>query len=139
MNNIQALIPKKWLNTEILLEWLDKNRIFDLVFGDSLHSEVIKKSYNLLEFMYLNGKLKKREFDKMWECATKKHEAYKIAILKALAFLATKANLEDLKYLFAKVKSTAMPEIDKFCLDLIKAISKKLVGDVSLPHQESNQ
>ena len=69
----------------------------------------------------------------MWDCATKKHEAYKVAILKALTFIATKASIEDLKYLFAKVKSIAIPEVDKFCLELIKAIAKKLVGDESLP------
>ncbi len=41
----------------------------------------------------------------MWDCATKKHEAYKVAILKSLAFLATRANLQDLNYLFQKLKS----------------------------------
>lgn len=68
----------------------------------------------------------------MWECATKKHEAYKVAILKALAFLASKASVQDLKYLFLKLKSIPLAEIDKFCLDLIKAIAKKLAGDESV-------
>jgi hypothetical protein len=65
----------------------------------------------------------------MWECATKKHEAYKVGILKALAFLATKAKIQDLKYLFAKLRGIPMTEVDKFCLDLMKAIAKKLTGD----------
>ena len=81
--------------------------------------------------MYMNGKIERRELDKMWECATKKHEAYKVAILKALAFLASKASIEDLKYLFLKLKSIPLAEVDKFCLDLIKAIAKKLAGDES--------
>lgn len=68
----------------------------------------------------------------MWECATKKHEAYKVAILKALAFLATKSGIQDLKYLFNKLKLIPLTEIDKFCLDLIKSIAKKLVGDESM-------
>jgi hypothetical protein len=103
-----------------------------LVFGDSLHSEVIKKSYTFLEYLYFNGRIKIREFDKMWECATKKHEAYKVAILKALTFLATKASIEDLKYLFAKVKLIPLNEVDKFTLELVKAIAKKIVGDDSM-------
>lgn len=118
-----------------MLEWLDSNRVFELVFGDSLHSEVIKKSYTLLDFLYSNGKITKRELDKMWECATKKHEAYKVAILKALAFLATKANVEHLRYLFGKLKAIPLAEVDKFCLDLIKSIAKKLVGDESMATQ----
>lgn len=62
----------------------------------------------------------------MWDCATKKHEAYKVAILKALTFLSTKASLEHLRYLFAKLKSIHMSEIDKFCLQLLRSIARKL-------------
>lgn len=123
---------KKWLNSGHLLSWLDKHRIFDIVFGDSLHSEVIKKSYTLLDFLYKNGRLQTKQFDKMWECATKKHEAYKVGILKALTFLATIAKIEDLQYLFGKMKLIPLSEVDKFCLDLTKAIAKKLVGDESM-------
>lgn len=75
-----------------------------MIFGASLHSEVIKKSYTLLDYLYSNGRLGRREFEKMWDCATKKHEAYKVAIFKALTFLATRATFEDLKFLLAKVK-----------------------------------
>ena len=130
--NIQAFQVKKWLTSELLLNWLDKHRIFDIVFGDSLHSEVIKKSYTLLDFLYKNGRLQTKQFDKMWECATKKHEAYKVGILKALTFLATIAKIEDLQYLFGKMKLIPLSEVDKFCLDLTKAIAKKLVGDESM-------
>ena len=69
----------------------------------------------------------------MWDCATKKHEAYKVAILKSLAFLATRANLQDLHYLFQKLKSLQTSEIDKFDLALLKAIAKRLVGDSEIP------
>lgn len=68
----------------------------------------------------------------MWECATKKHEAYKVAILKALTFLASRAKIEDLKYLFNKLKLIPLPEIDKFSLELVKQIAKKLAGDDSV-------
>jgi len=57
MAPLQSFVVKKWLNAERLLEWLEKHKIFDIVFGDSLHSEVIKKSYTLLDFLYKNGRL----------------------------------------------------------------------------------
>jgi DNA ligase-1 len=37
---------------------MDQNGIFNTIFGESLHPEVIKKSYFLLEFLYKNGKIK---------------------------------------------------------------------------------
>lgn len=55
--NMDGLLNKKWLTTELLLAWFDQHRVFDIVFGDSLHSEVIKKSYQMLEFMYINGRI----------------------------------------------------------------------------------
>lgn len=84
---------------------MDKERIFELIFGDSLHSEVIKKSYQLLHFLYSNQRIQEKEIDIMWDCATKKHEAYKVAIIKALTFLSHKFSIEHLAYLFQKLKS----------------------------------
>ena len=45
------------MDKEFLIEWIDKNGIFNIIFGESLHPEVIKKSYFLLEFLYKNGKI----------------------------------------------------------------------------------
>jgi hypothetical protein len=45
------------MDKEFLIEWMDKNGIFNTIFGESLHPEVIKKSYFLLEFLYKNGKI----------------------------------------------------------------------------------
>lgn len=42
---------------------MDKEKIFDLVFGESLHSEVITKSYTLLQFLYKNGRIQNKELD----------------------------------------------------------------------------
>ena len=39
------------------MAWLDKVNIFDVFFGGSLHPEVIKKSYYLLEFLYQQGRI----------------------------------------------------------------------------------
>lgn len=62
----------------------------------------------------------------IWDCATKKHEAYKVAIIKALTFLSSKFSIEHLSYLFLKVKSLQMNEIDKFCLQLIRNIARRI-------------
>ena len=99
-NNISLPISKRWLNSERLTEWMEKVNIFELVFGESLHSEVIKKSYTLINFLYKNGKIKEKEIDIIWDCATKKHEAYKSAILKALTNLTMKVSLEHVNYIF---------------------------------------
>ena len=64
----------------------------------------------------------------MWFCATKKHEAYRVAVFKALNFLASKATLEHLEDLFSKVQQIPNKELDKFVLQLVRSIARRLSG-----------
>jgi hypothetical protein len=83
---------------------MDDNRIFNMMFGESCHPEVIKKSYFLLEFLYNNDRIGEEQISMMWDCATKKHEAYKIAILRALMFLGSKVRSKELQLMVSKIK-----------------------------------
>lgn len=96
---------KRWLNHERLTEWLGREKVFEIIFGDSIHSEVVKKSNSLLSFLYSVGKIQTNEIDIIWDCAINKHEAYKAAILKALTNLSSKLSIDHLKYLLHKIKS----------------------------------
>lgn len=79
--------------------------------------------------MYDHGCISEREIEKMWECVTKKHEAYKVAILRALSIITSRANLKDIKYIFKKVNSLQFSEVDKFTLNLVKSVAKRLSGE----------
>ena len=46
-----AIRKDRWLTSEIFVEWLEKHDIFGVIFGESLHVEVLKKSYFLLDFL----------------------------------------------------------------------------------------
>jgi hypothetical protein len=46
----------------------------------------------------------------MWHVATKKHEAFRAVILKALAFLSGVMKPKELKYLFEKLKSLPLKD-----------------------------
>jgi len=48
---------------------MDENKIFEMMFGESLHPEVIKKSKDLLEFLYFNGRIGEEQLNMMWQCA----------------------------------------------------------------------
>lgn len=68
----------------------------------------------------------------MWDCVTKKHEAYKVAMLKALTYLSSKVSTEHIHYLFAKVKSLQMNEIDKFYIGFIRQLARRLSSNEAL-------
>ena len=46
-----------------------------------------------------------------------------------MAFLSSKMSLDDLQYLFIKIKTLPLSEIDKFCLGLVRSIARKIAGD----------
>jgi hypothetical protein len=88
-----CLLVMKVLNPSCvpsLIEWCDRLQIFEVFFTKTLHAELIKKSFYLLEFLHTHQRLQENELLKMWKIATKKHEAFRQAIFKALTFLAGK-------------------------------------------------
>ena len=62
----------------------------------------------------------------MWHIATKKHEAFKVSIMRALIFMAGKMAPKELNFLFNKLQTVQLREHDKFSLGLLKAIAKAL-------------
>lgn len=86
-----TLLVMKVLNptcVSSLVEWCDKVAILEVFFTKSLHAELIKKSFYLLEFLHKHARLQEPELLAMWHAATKKHEAFRPAIFKALTYLA---------------------------------------------------
>ena len=63
----------------------------------------------------------------MWHVATKKHEAFRIAILKSLSLLVVKAlRMPELRYLIEKLRLMNYKDHSRSSLDLLKAILIKL-------------
>lgn len=63
----------------------------------------------------------------MWHVATKKHEAFRHAIFKALTHLVSKClTLGQLKCLFTKIKGVQNKDHDRASLTLLKAVAKRL-------------
>lgn len=77
----------------------------------------------------------------MWNVATKKHEAFKAVILKALAFLATVLKPKELRYLFEKLRAMTLKDHDAASLALLKAIAKAIAQkkSVLLPTSSAQQ
>jgi hypothetical protein len=92
-----------------------------------LHAELIKKSFYLLEFLHMHLRLKETELLQMWHIATKKHEAFRHAIFKALTYLAGKClTFGEIRCLFIKLKTVAVKDHDRASLALLKAVAKRL-------------
>lgn len=101
-----------------------------MMFGESLHPEVIKKSKDILEFLYFNGRIGEEQINLMWQCAMEKHEVYRVAILKALISLASIVKSKELSFIFEKVRALPASQIDKFMMLLLKAMAKNVAQTI---------
>lgn len=43
--------PGHFVTTEYLMQWMEKYKIFDLIFGEESHPQVIRKSVGIVQFM----------------------------------------------------------------------------------------
>jgi len=110
-----------------------------MMFGESLHPEVIKKSKELLEFLYQNDRIGEEQLNLMWDCAMQKHEVYKVAILKALIFLASIVRSQELQIIFEKVRALPPNQMDKFMMLLLKTMAKNVAQVVDGDQHGANK
>lgn len=125
-----SLLSMRVLNptsSDELTSWCDSVSIFDLFFSKCIHSELIKRSSYLLEYLHRNNRLGEKELEQMWHVATKKHEAFRIAVLKSLSLLVSKTlKLSELRFLFEKLRVMNYKDHNRNSLDLLKSILTKL-------------
>lgn len=125
-----SLLTMRLLNptcTETLLLWCDEVNIFGVFFNKCIHSELIKRSPYLLDFLHKHERLTESELNLIWHVATKKHEAFRNAVFKCLTFLVGKSfNLPILRFLFEKIKLIAYKDHNRCSLDLLKSLLMKL-------------
>lgn len=104
----QYVQPGKHLTQELLAEWLVKHQVFELIFNEALHVEVLRKSYFILDFLFDAGAIGEKEVALMWETAQEKHETFRVAILKAMTHLADRGDAGLLRMVFERLKGSSI-------------------------------
>lgn len=116
----------KWLTSSYLLEWVDRKDILGVIFGSSSHPELIKRSHELIRFLYTNNRFSRDNIDLIWANAASKHEAERDVIMKLFQSLASSLTPQDIQYFFSKIISMPYIEIDSEMLNLVKSFARSL-------------
>lgn len=116
----------KWLTSSYLLEWVDKKDIIGVLFGSSSHPELIKRSHELIRFLYTNNRFSRDNIDLIWANAASKHEAERDVIMKLFQSLAASLTPQDIQYFFSKILNMPYAEIDSEMLNLTKSFARSL-------------
>lgn len=114
----------KWLTSEELLIWLDKKDIVSVLFGPKSHHEIVKRSSDLLRFLYQNSRFDQKQLGFLWDLTFDKHEAEREALIGVIQELILVLDCDDLQFLYEKMKQIPSHLVDPQILQIAKSYAK---------------
>jgi hypothetical protein len=66
--------PPKYINSESLRDWILKQKVLEIVFGENTHVEIVKRSASVMAFLAKDHALPNEIVDLVWKCQIGKHE-----------------------------------------------------------------
>ena len=122
----------KKLNAKMFIEWINKNKIFDLILGDSIHIEIIKRTHEIIKFIAKFEKLPLNLLDLLWNSCAGKHEAITIGIYNLIVEIADILDTQGINYLKQKINSIPDEEQNDITLNLVKGFAQKTLPSSSI-------
>ncbi|CAK82799.1 unnamed protein product (macronuclear) [Paramecium tetraurelia] len=121
MSQQQYYINDEWYKNDNVLKYIVDNQVFQELFGEKAHFELMKRSFPIIQFLYLHQKLSKDEILSILRLGKGKHETWDNMISKLLTDLAEILSLEDVETLIQNIKQS---QIDQNGLNFIKSLGR---------------
>lgn len=80
-----------------LLDWISEHNILSIVFGETSHTELIRRSSPLLRFLFTQKRITPQDTEMITHLAFSKHDAFRTFVFKALADVADSMSIEELE------------------------------------------
>jgi hypothetical protein len=112
---------KTVLNAKGLESWLLKNKVFEEIFGESLHQDLVSKSALLIVFLGHRRVLTENHIDVLWLATKGAHEAI-VRVVHQMILLVVPVLEPSLRmYLFTLISAVPYTDYTDQILQLIKA------------------
>lgn len=126
-NNLQAVIASqkstKYLNASRFVKWVLNNKVFELILGDSIHIEIVKRCSDVLKFMAKFDTIPLEIVDLFWSACEGKHEALVRAIYDTIIEISSVLTKEGAERIHSKILAIPHEEINDIHLNLIKGFA----------------
>lgn len=125
-----------WVTHDYLVNWILKNNILELIFIDSVHPELIRRSFNIVSMLAKEDKIDKVYLEIIWNNATTSHEEIVRATLELIQRLAADLNMKCLQFMFQKVKEVPNVEYTELMIDFLKDYTLSAMNNYSTREKE---
>lgn len=113
----------KYLNAKIFVKWILDNKILEVIFGDSIHIEIVKRCSDIPKFMAKYESIPLEVIDLLWNSCEGKHEAIVRAIYDIIIDISSFFTKQGAQRMSEKILSIPHEELNEIHLNLIKGFA----------------
>lgn len=130
------LLQMAQASPDLLVEWIEREKVVELIFGEALHDQLVRRCVEILGFLATQGKMNSRLLSLMWRASMDKHECVTQAIYGALIDLTPHLPLPLLDELYDYICSISYAEYTTHTLTLLRGFA---IAGISSPHNPQQE
>ena len=115
--------PSTWSTPEMIVAWLQREQLVELIFGEGLHDQVVRRCQEVLRFLALCNAFDQRLLDIVWRASLDKHESVKQAIYYVVIELSACLPLDLLDALYSRIRSISHAVYTQHTVNLLRGFS----------------
>lgn len=119
---------RRWLSATAVLAWCDQHDLMGTIFGYKSHPELVRRSGEVVRFLYKHGRCTRTDLDRIWTLALAKHEAERDVTVALYRELVPVLNAADSEHFFSVLVGIPLAQVDSQVLGLIVTFVKPSVG-----------
>ena len=110
--------------TKCAVSYLNKIKIFDLIFGENIHEGLIQRSYPTLSFLYRNHSFTSTQIQFLWNLSITKYQSISDSIITLFSQLLPEFTNEDCNSILNIVSNMNYKEVNETTLKLLENFCK---------------
>lgn len=105
---------------EFLMKWLLQHNILGKVLDENTHSEIIKRSSVIFEFLAKRNAITTDILEMLWKCQQEKHEDIVLAIYNAIKNIVEFLTPQQIQFIYEKIKNFSLDHYDEKLIGFMK-------------------
>lgn len=127
----------KYLTSEIFLKWLCNNKVVEILLGDSMHVEIVKRCHDILIFMCKHKYMPADILNHIWAAGEGKHDSLVRVLYEMIIEISAYLTPELLNLLYEKIKAIPLADYVELTLNLVKGFTENVIRINMLPSKYS--
>ena len=116
------------IKRNVVLEWLEKINIFNIIFGENIHEAILKKSSVILIFLYMNNKLSFDQIDYIWKISQDKHEAISGSIFNIFSDLISSLSIEHAMHILKIINEIPFKDVNDVTIKILDSFYWQIIN-----------